>query len=322
MSRARLDRVIGDPRPPPGRCSRSSPVAAVTTGRSGRPDRRPARATKTALTAGYGRVTPAERRTIDQVVDAGLAAGRVATTATPRSLVDHVVRCATFEGQRYCLGHGLDRRTQAQVQATYDGPSSRAGPRRPTTSNGTGDLATVDALRQAARMTPAGARGGRERPSSPRPRARWPRSGCSATRSRACRCRRTSSPATPRSADTTADSTDAGRVTPAETSGRRMEALARLSRQGRRPQPPPGHRAAPHLLVRPDDDADDRLGLDRHQALPAPLGRPARHHHVAAPRSPTWSAWSTEPPATTARRTPAPTSRSTSATGPSASGSC
>ncbi|MGA8248261.1 MAG: hypothetical protein WB797_15255, partial [Nocardioides sp.] len=69
------------------------------------------------LTAGYGRVTPAFQREIDRVVSDGAATGRVAPTASPRTLVDDVVRCATFEGQRYCLGTGWTDRTQAQVRA-------------------------------------------------------------------------------------------------------------------------------------------------------------------------------------------------------------
>src|SRR5689334_10688235 len=67
------------------------------------------------LVAGYGRVTPAYQRTIDQVVNAG-APAQLARTSSPRALVDAVVRCATFEGQRYCLGSGWTDQTQAQVR--------------------------------------------------------------------------------------------------------------------------------------------------------------------------------------------------------------
>src|SRR4051794_14116121 len=109
-----------------------------------------------ALTAGYGRVTPAYRRTIQHVVDTGLGQGRVAPSATPRTLVDHVVRCATFEGQRYCLGQGWTDITQTQVQRRTTSQvarqESRAG--TGTTRRRTGDLSTLDALRQAARLSP------------------------------------------------------------------------------------------------------------------------------------------------------------------------
>src|SRR5690349_17681605 len=108
--------------------------------------RRAAAATRpaahTPLTAGYGRVTPAYRQAIDRVVDAGLAAGRTARTASPRALVADVVRCATFEGQRYCLGQGWTHLTQAQVRRrTADRATRQAS--RPAT-RGSGDLSTLD----------------------------------------------------------------------------------------------------------------------------------------------------------------------------------
>jgi hypothetical protein len=106
------------------------------------------------LTAGYGRVTAAYRRTIDRVVDADHAAGRGAATTSARGLVDEVVRCATFEGQRYCLGTGWTDRTEAQVRAqavrVLESPAARR-----TAATTTGDLSTYDALQQAARMSPA-----------------------------------------------------------------------------------------------------------------------------------------------------------------------
>ena len=109
------------------------------------------------LTAGYGRVTPADRRTIDRVVDAGLAEartnGRGATAGSPRALVDDAVRCATFEGQRYCLGTGWTDRTQSEVRARTVKLLARPAARRPATM-ATGDLSTYDALQRAARMSP------------------------------------------------------------------------------------------------------------------------------------------------------------------------
>jgi hypothetical protein len=107
----------------------------------------------TALTAGYGRVTPAARRVIDRAVAAGVAAGPVAPKAAPRTLVDHTVRCVSFEGQRYCLGQGWTRLTQAQVQRRTTARVARQAA-RPVARQGTGDLSTLDALRQAARMSP------------------------------------------------------------------------------------------------------------------------------------------------------------------------
>ena len=110
-------------------------------------------------------------------------------------LADELVRCADFDGQRYCLGSGWTDDTQAQVRAAWR--RRRSPGRPPDTGTNTGDL-SARRLAQAARLTPQRAPP-RRPPSSPRPPARSPRSGCSATRSRACRCRPTSSPATPRS---------------------------------------------------------------------------------------------------------------------------
>jgi hypothetical protein len=106
------------------------------------------------LTAGYGRVTAADRRTIASVVDAGATSGRVATGASTRALVDALVRCATFEGQRYCLGTGWTDRTQAQVQASTLAMLQRPASRR-VTATSTGDLSAYDAIRRAARMSPS-----------------------------------------------------------------------------------------------------------------------------------------------------------------------
>src|SRR3954471_19592677 len=67
------------------------------------------------LVAGYGRLTPAYRREIGRVVAAG--ASRPVSARTPaRTLAGDLVRCAVFEGQRYCLGSGWTDRTQGQVQ--------------------------------------------------------------------------------------------------------------------------------------------------------------------------------------------------------------
>jgi hypothetical protein len=105
------------------------------------------------LTAGYGRVTAAYRATIDRVIAAGRTRPRLSRTTTARALVDAVVRCATFEGQRYCLGNGWTDRTQAQVRdrmvSALQRPASRG-----TAVTATGDLSAYDALRQRAQMSP------------------------------------------------------------------------------------------------------------------------------------------------------------------------
>jgi hypothetical protein len=105
------------------------------------------------LTAGYGGLTPAFRSTIDRIVAAD-STDRLAPTASPRTIVDDVVRCARFEGQRYCLGTGWTDRTQAQVRAGLTRLATRQAA-RPATTFSTGDLSALAALRQTARLTPA-----------------------------------------------------------------------------------------------------------------------------------------------------------------------
>ena len=71
------------------------------------------------LTAGYGEVTPEFRATIDRVVADARTAPSLSRVTSTRTLVDcGLVRCATFEGQRYCLGSGLDRRHPGPGAAT------------------------------------------------------------------------------------------------------------------------------------------------------------------------------------------------------------
>ncbi|HET8664284.1 MAG TPA: C39 family peptidase [Nocardioides sp.] len=103
------------------------------------------------LTAGYGRVTPAFRRTIDRVVAEARSEPRLSRTASAKALVDSVVRCATFEGQRYCLGAGWTDRTEAQVQ-NRTVKAMQADRREAGFS--TGDLSAYDAMRQRAAMRP------------------------------------------------------------------------------------------------------------------------------------------------------------------------
>jgi hypothetical protein len=112
------------------------------------------RAEPEPLTAGYGRVTPVFRRTIDRVVSEARTAPRLSRAASARSLVDSVVRCATFEGQRYCLGSGWTDRTQTQVrERTLSAWQHQAARRTDVTT--TGDLSAYDELRQRAAMSPA-----------------------------------------------------------------------------------------------------------------------------------------------------------------------
>jgi len=116
------------------------------------------------LTAGYGRLTAAARREIDRVVASDAARPLSGRTPT-RTLVGSLVRCAVFEGQRYCLGTGWTDRTEAQVQRSTTTVAARqarrataarasTGTARATTATTTGDLSMVAALRQAAALSP------------------------------------------------------------------------------------------------------------------------------------------------------------------------
>jgi Peptidase_C39 like family len=106
-----------------------------------------------SLTAGYGRVTPTYQRTIDRVVASGRSSPRLSSKAGARTVVDTVVRCARFEGQRYCLGDGWTDRSPAAVRAGLVA-AARYQARGGTTVRATGDLSAYDELLQRARMRP------------------------------------------------------------------------------------------------------------------------------------------------------------------------
>src|SRR6478735_11984447 len=110
----------------------------------------------TDATAGEGAVTPAMRAQIDAV----LAEGRTATRTTagtrlrPAALVRSQVRCADFEGQRYCLHAGWTDSTEDEVVSELAGnatsESSRSAYREET-----GDLSLTAQLRRRAALGPA-----------------------------------------------------------------------------------------------------------------------------------------------------------------------
>ncbi|SEB82762.1 hypothetical protein SAMN04489844_1143 [Nocardioides exalbidus] len=94
-------------------------------------------------TVGYGEVTPEMQAEIDRVVAAGSrldrARGRTATA-------DASVRCATFEGQRYCLGFGWTHQSRKDLAARLD-------TRTPAGRETTGDLDADGLLARAGRRT-------------------------------------------------------------------------------------------------------------------------------------------------------------------------
>jgi hypothetical protein len=108
---------------------------------------------------GAGRVTRAMRAEIDRVVEAARAASRSTVEQPAARLVESQVRCADLDGQTYCLGIGWTDSTQAQVRARMQVAARTA---RTTSTETTGDLDALDALRRTASMSPA-ARAGADR---------------------------------------------------------------------------------------------------------------------------------------------------------------
>ena len=106
----------------------------------------PASDPPSSRTAGPGAITPAMQTEIDRVVAeaAAVRAGQ-GRAALARSLA----RCATFEGQRYCLGVGWTTRTEDEVAYALAAAGSTPGRER------TGDLDSRALMRRTARMSPA-----------------------------------------------------------------------------------------------------------------------------------------------------------------------
>jgi len=103
---------------------------------------------------GPGTLTPAMRREIDRVVSAGQHLGRVSARTSPTQLASALVRCAEFDGQRYCLHSGWTTSSQADVRArAATAARSLAGRTAPVET--TGDLDLSATLERAAALTPA-----------------------------------------------------------------------------------------------------------------------------------------------------------------------
>ena len=100
--------------------------------------------------ASYAAVSAADRRTIDAI--AGAVARPLGGRTTPEVAAAHLVRCADFEGQRYCLGTGWTDQTQRQVQARAAVAARAAA--RPSGRESTGDLDAAGQLRRLAAMSP------------------------------------------------------------------------------------------------------------------------------------------------------------------------
>jgi hypothetical protein len=114
-------------------------------------------APREAATAGLGRLTPELRAEVGRVVARGRALGRELARAShgrgeryAALQVAAYVRCAEFEGQRYCLGTGWTEDTEEEVQARTVAAVRTDRGRRGRSS---GDLDARAALVETARMS-------------------------------------------------------------------------------------------------------------------------------------------------------------------------
>ena len=112
-----------------------------------------AETTDAPTSAGRGELTRAMRAEIDRVLSEGAALDRAEGRT---ALAQAAVRCATFEGQRYCLGFGWTNRSEAELAARLEPrPTAR-------TTERTGDL-DADGLLARARSRTATTRTEAER---------------------------------------------------------------------------------------------------------------------------------------------------------------
>ena len=89
---------------------------------------------------------------IDRVVGEVRGLGR-SGAPTPDRLAAGLVRCAEFEGQRYCLDQGWTTATEAQVQSRIAVAARTIASRR-TTTESTGDLDVLGSLQRTAALSP------------------------------------------------------------------------------------------------------------------------------------------------------------------------
>ena len=107
-----------------------------------------------ADTAPLGKVTPELQAEIDRVLAENRGVGRVRVTQSPDRLAAALVRCADFDGQRYCLHTGWTESSEGEVQARF-ATAARAIAARPAPATTTGDLDELATLRRYARMSPS-----------------------------------------------------------------------------------------------------------------------------------------------------------------------
>jgi hypothetical protein len=104
---------------------------------------------------GPGALTGAMRREIDRVVAAGQRLDGVSARQSPTQLAGKLVRCAEFDGQRYCLHTGWTTSSETDVRARVATSIQALGTRRVAAAETTGDLDLSETLRRAAALSPA-----------------------------------------------------------------------------------------------------------------------------------------------------------------------
>ena len=114
-------------------------------------------------TAGQSAMTAAAEAEIDRVVNQGLTSGLTAGLSASgsrgarlptSSLVAAQIRCADFEGQRYCLHQGWTDEAQSDVVANVTAQASQASLKSAIQTTGTGDADILTTLRASARLAP------------------------------------------------------------------------------------------------------------------------------------------------------------------------
>ncbi|WP_310528831.1 hypothetical protein [Nocardioides sp.] len=108
-------------------------------------------ALRSSATAGPGAVTPQMRAEIERVVAEGERTPVSARSSAYR-LATAMTRCATFEGQRYCLGIGWTTSSQEEVTSRL-AEAAAPTPTRTDTEE-TGDLSLLAALRRYSKLSP------------------------------------------------------------------------------------------------------------------------------------------------------------------------
>ena len=107
-----------------------------------------------ADTAPLGKVTPELQAEIDRVLAEDRKVGRVPVTQSPDQLAAALVRCADFDGQRYCLHTGWTESSERRGPGPV-ATAARAIAARPAPATTTGDLDELATLRRFARMSPS-----------------------------------------------------------------------------------------------------------------------------------------------------------------------